>query len=166
VNRTRRPDRVEHRFVKFVPEELEPATLYISMEYATVVHRCLCGCGERVVTPLTPTDWRLGYDGESVSLSRSVGNWSFPCQSHYIVDRSRVIWARGWPKEKIDTNRARDFAIKARYCAGESIVDGPDDQLGPGWEADAINEQHPQAVRRSGLRALLGRLLRKPSDGD
>ena len=82
--------RVEHRFVEFVPEQLEPNTLYISMDYATVVHSCLCGCGQRVITPLTPTDWHLAYDGEAVSLSRSIGNWSFPCQSHYWIERNRV----------------------------------------------------------------------------
>jgi hypothetical protein len=49
---------LEHRFVRNAPRELEPGVLYISMEYATAVHSCCCGCGERVVTPFTPTDWR------------------------------------------------------------------------------------------------------------
>ena len=41
---------LEHRFVRNVPRELEPGVLYISMEYATAVHSCCCGCGERVVS--------------------------------------------------------------------------------------------------------------------
>lgn len=45
-----------NRFVRNAPRELEPGVLYISMEYATAVHSCCCGCGERVVTPFTPTD--------------------------------------------------------------------------------------------------------------
>ena len=42
----RRPGRggvmrqVGHRFVEFVPDDLEPETLYVSMEYATAVHSC------------------------------------------------------------------------------------------------------------------------------
>ena len=51
----KRVDRIEHVFVEFVPDELAEATLYISMPYATAVHSCLCGCGQRVVTPLSPT---------------------------------------------------------------------------------------------------------------
>jgi hypothetical protein len=111
----RRAQRLHHRFVEFVPEQLEPRTLYISMDYGTVVHSCLCGCGQRVITPLTPTDWHLTYDGETISLSRSVGNWSFPCQSHYVIERSRVHWAGAWSKERIDANRAHDLEVKRGF---------------------------------------------------
>jgi len=112
--------RVEHQFVEFVPEKLEPDTLYISTDYATVVHSCLCGCGQRVITPLTPTDWQLIYDGETVSLSRSIGNWSFPCQSHYWIERSRIHWAGAWSKDQIEANRAADVERKRRFYEGAS----------------------------------------------
>lgn len=129
-----RVSRVQHRFVEFVPDVLEPNTLYVSVEYSTVVHRCLCGCGERVVTPLTPTDWHLSYDGETVSLSRSVGNWSFPCRSHYVIKRSRVHWAGPWSQQKIESNRAADLSAKRRFYGGDpeatelaegSVPEGP-----------------------------------------
>ena len=83
-------DVLEPRFVKAVPRDLEPGVLYVSMEYGTVVHSCCCGCGFEVVTPLTPTDWRLTFDGESVSLWPSVGSWNLPCQSHYVIENNRV----------------------------------------------------------------------------
>ncbi|MGZ4276490.1 MAG: DUF6527 family protein [Solirubrobacteraceae bacterium] len=123
--------------MEFVPESLEPNTLYISMEYGTVVHACLCGCGERVVTPLTPVDWHLTFDGETVSLSRSVGNWSFPCQSHYWIERSRVHWAGAWSKAKIRANRASDLDVKGRFyddTRRERPLEEPDDPEvdGPG----------------------------------
>jgi len=35
---------LEHRFVRNVPRELESGILYISMDYATAVHSCCCGC--------------------------------------------------------------------------------------------------------------------------
>ena len=78
-----------HKFVKIVPEELDEHTIYVSTDYTTVVHLCCCGCGREVVTPLSPTDWTLIYDGVSVSLSPSIGNWSFECQSHYWIDREQ-----------------------------------------------------------------------------
>ena len=68
--------RLEHRFCKHIPDSLEPGILYVSMEYATAVHSCCCGCGEEVVTPFTPTDWKMTFDGRAISLWPSVGNWS------------------------------------------------------------------------------------------
>ncbi len=66
--------KLEHRFVERIPRAPEPGVLYISVEYATAAHSCACGCGEEVMTPLTPTDWKMTFDGETVSLSPSVGN--------------------------------------------------------------------------------------------
>jgi hypothetical protein len=111
----KRPDRIEHVFVEFVPDELAEATLYISIPYATAVHSCLCGCGQRVATPLSPTDWELTYDGVSVSLNPSIGNWSFPCLSHYFIRRNRVRWAGKLSAEKINAGRVRDRKEKERY---------------------------------------------------
>jgi Family of unknown function (DUF6527) len=111
----KRPNRIEHVFVEFVPDELAEATLYISIPYATAVHSCLCGCGQRVVTPLSPTDWELTFDGVSVSLDPSIGNWSFPCRSHYFIRRSRVRWAGKLSEEKINAGRARDRKEKEQY---------------------------------------------------
>jgi hypothetical protein len=88
-----RVDRVEPRFVEFVPEVLEEGVLYISSAYGAVVHRCCCGCGEKVSTPLSPAQWKFTYDGETVSLLPSVGNGSLPCNSHYLITRNRVQWA-------------------------------------------------------------------------
>jgi len=102
-------------FVKGVPRILEPGILYVSMEYGTVVHSCCCGCGLEVVTPLTPTDWRLTFDGEAISLWPSVGNWNLPCRSHYVIKSNQVIEAGPWNKSQIDAEKRRDKAAKARY---------------------------------------------------
>jgi hypothetical protein len=88
-----RADRVEPRFVEFVPEVLEDGVLYISIAYGAVVHRCYCGCGEKVSTPLSPAQWKFTYDGETVSLSPSVGSGTLPCNSHYLITRNQVQWA-------------------------------------------------------------------------
>jgi len=106
---------IRHEFVEFIPEELEDGVLYISIPYATTTHLCACGCGSKVVLPLHPTHWKLTFDGETVSLSPSVGNWSFPCQSHYWIERDRIRWAPKWSKEKIDAGRAKDREGRERY---------------------------------------------------
>lgn len=106
---------LEHRFVRNIPEELEPGVLYVSMEYGMVSHSCACGCGEEVTTPLTPTDWHLVYDGEAVTLNPSVGNWNLACRSHYVIRRGHVIEAGPWSEREVAAERARDRASKARY---------------------------------------------------
>ena len=79
-------------FVESAPLQLEPGKIYISIKYHTVLHLCPCGCGEEVVTPLAPDQWQLLYDGESISLFPSIGNYRFPCRSHYFIKKNRVLW--------------------------------------------------------------------------
>lgn len=114
-------------FVELVPSELRHGVLYVSMDYATVVHACACGCGNKVVTPLTPTDWVLMFDGEGVSLEPSVGNWSFPCRSHYWIQRSRVRWARRWSDAEIKRGRAAALRSKRQHFDGGGLADPPRD---------------------------------------
>ena len=64
-------------FVSYVPEALDDGVLYVSTPFTTVVHRCCCGCGNEVVTPLDTTDWEMTFDGKS--LSPSIGNWGLAC---------------------------------------------------------------------------------------
>jgi hypothetical protein len=84
-----------HEFVDYMPDVPQEGTLYISIRFATAIHKCCCGCGNEVVTPLSPTDWKLIFDGDTVSLDPSIGNWSFPCQSHYWIRRNNVVAAQG-----------------------------------------------------------------------
>jgi len=111
---------LEHRFARSAPRELEPGILYVSMDYATAVHSCCCGCGEQVVTPLSPTDWKMTYDGESVSLIPSIGNWQLPCRSHYVIRQGRVIEAEPWSPEQVDAELRRDKAAKGRFYADDA----------------------------------------------
>lgn len=106
---------LEHKFVKSAPRVLEPGVLYLSLEYGTVVHSCCCGCGTEVVTPLSPTDWKMTYDGVSVSLHPSIGNWNLKCRSHYVIRQGQVIPAGTWSQEQIESERLRDKRAKARF---------------------------------------------------
>ena len=109
---------LQHLFVRHVPEELEERTLYVSMDYATVVHRCCCGCGGRVVTPLSPTDWKMTFDGRSVTLTPSVNNSGFECESHYFIVGSRVAWAPRLRPHQVAATRRRDRQAKDTYYGG------------------------------------------------
>jgi Family of unknown function (DUF6527) len=100
-----RVSRLKHRFVDTVPETIEAGVLYISIEFRTTIHLCCCGCGNTVVLPLRRAAWRLTYDGHAITISPSVGNWSFPCKSHYIIREDRVIWAGDWSPERIEAGR-------------------------------------------------------------
>jgi Family of unknown function (DUF6527) len=110
-----RRQRLEHRFVRHIPDRLEPGILYISIEYATAAHSCCCGCGEEVVTPFTPTDWKMTFDGEGVSLRPSIGNWNLKCRSHYVIDRGFVLGAEPWSDMQVAAERRRDRAAKGLY---------------------------------------------------
>jgi Family of unknown function (DUF6527) len=106
---------LEHQFVEYIPEHLEQGVLYISVKYATAIHRCCCGCGEEVVTPFSPTDWKMVFDGATVSLWPSIGNWNFSCRSHYIIRRGRVIEAGNWTNHQVESKRHKDKTAKGRY---------------------------------------------------
>ncbi len=103
------------KFVKNIPEKIENGIIYISMEYSTAIHSCCCGCGNEVVTPFSPTDWKLTFDGRTISLYPSIGNWSFECQSHYWIINSEVIWAPKWSKKQIERERLKDELNKNKY---------------------------------------------------
>jgi hypothetical protein len=110
---------IKHEFVEFIPDELEQRTIYISIRFATASHLCLCGCGNKVVTPIRPTDWTLIFDGKTISLHPSIGNWSFPCQSHYWIRNNRVKWAPKWSKKQIERGRAHDALEKQSSFRGQ-----------------------------------------------
>jgi len=106
-----------YEFVEFIPDELKERTLYISVTYCTAVHRCCCGCGREVVTPLSPTGWQLTFDGKTISLYPSIGSWSLPCQSHYFITNNKVVWAQKWTRKQIARGRAQEARARDRYYA-------------------------------------------------
>jgi hypothetical protein len=104
-----------HEFVEHLPDQLKDGVIYISISYATAAHKCCCGCGNEIITPLSPTDWRLIFDGKTISLNPSIGNWSLACHSHYWITNNRVRWAPKWSQKQIDRGRSRDGLAKERY---------------------------------------------------
>ncbi len=75
----------------------------------------MCGCGNKVVTPITPTDWTYIFNGEAVSLSPSIGNWNFKCQSHYWIKHGAIIWSDQWTQDEIEKSRNKDLLKKIEH---------------------------------------------------
>lgn len=125
------------QFVEFVPETPDEGVLYISKKFRTASHLCVCGCRREVVTPLNAAKWELEEhrDG-SVSLFPSVGNWSFPCRSHYWVEENGIRWAPAMSERQIaavkafDRKSVRELARHSR--TGAQIFD---DTVGAAWNA-------------------------------
>lgn len=115
-------NKLTHTFVDSFPDVMEDGVIYISVRYCSAGHKCCCGCGREVVTPLSPTDWSLIFDGDTVSLHPSVGNWNFPCRSHYWIRKNRVKWARDWTESEIAVGRHFDTSAKKRYYGHDSKI--------------------------------------------
>ena len=109
-----------HQFVDLVPEGLAKGVLYVSIRYKTASHLCACDCGREVVTPLSPAFWKMTFDGETVSLSPSIGNWEFPCRAHYWITRDEVRWSGRFSREEIEEVTAKDQAAVSEHFDRQS----------------------------------------------
>lgn len=126
-----------HQIVEFIPERLEEGVLYVSHRYGTAVHKCACGCGEEVVTPLSPTDWSVRIAGGTATLHPSIGNWSFACRSHYFIRRGNVVWAGQMSRRQIESGRAFDREARQQHFEDVNRQKGlpPQNFLYKGWAA-------------------------------
>lgn len=110
--------------VEFIPEHLEGGVLYVSQEYGTAAHSCCCGCGSKVTTALSPTDWTFALEGQGPTLYPSVGNWGLLCRSHYWIRRGRVVWAGNMSQKEIQRRRRYDREAKRQYFAQQDAEIG------------------------------------------
>lgn len=90
-----------HKFVESLPEPLEEGVIYVSVRFRLTAHKCCCGCGHPVILNLAPDGWRMTFDGKSVTLYPSIGNWTLPCRSHYWISKNTVEWAEAWSPAKV-----------------------------------------------------------------
>lgn len=120
--------KIEPEVVESIPDTLVQGVVYVCLPCKVVCHLCLCGCGCEVVTPLTPLDWSLTYDGKHVTLSPSIGGWSLKCQSHYFIRQNEVIWASKMSRALIERGR------RAREEAAIAHVEHETDNLFRRWQ--------------------------------
>lgn len=116
-----RIDRVTFEFVDLLPPVLAEGVVYISLEHRTVVHNCASGCGQRVVLGLSPVQWSLTFDGETISLNPSIGNGSLPCNSHYWIRNNEVIWARSLTASQTQRSQRSDRDVLIAYHVSDRV---------------------------------------------
>lgn len=119
-----RQDSMTFEFVDYIPDQLEEGVVYLAPEFGAVMHLCCDGCGERVSTPLDPGQWTLSFDGRTISLSPSIGNWGLSCRSHYFIRRNRVVWAGEWSDVRITEGAVDDRRAVDRKAEGDRSAPG------------------------------------------
>jgi len=107
--------RLNHVFIDTIPDEIEEGVLYISTKFRVIIHSCCCGCKEKVVTPLSPARWKMTFDGSSISIYPSIGNWNSDCQSHYWIQNSEVKWALKWGDDEISEGKSFERKKREEY---------------------------------------------------
>lgn len=126
-------------FVEYMPAKGEPGVIYISQRFRTAMHLCCCGCGMEVVTPLNPAKWTMTQHGDRVSLRPSIGNWSFPCRSHYWIERGNVRWAGPMTAKRIRDVRRLDEAAARREFEVQQPAQPASIRGNQGWIAVVKN---------------------------
>lgn len=112
--------RIELQHVEFMPKVLEPNVLYVSEKYRTAAHLCACGCGDKIRTPLGPTEWSVVAGRRGPSLWPSVGSWQRPCRSHYVIRDGEIHWAGQWNDAEVQQGRLREHTAREAYFAARA----------------------------------------------
>lgn len=129
---------IEPRFVEFIPTQLDDGILYISKKYQTAIHKCCCGCGFEVVTPLTSAQWRVQIVKGKVSLFPSIGNWSSECKSHYWIKQNRIDWSYAFSDREIRQVQARDRRDVLEMTKHNNIQKELAKNLSNNWESKLV----------------------------
>ncbi len=94
-------ERIKLLKVQYLPKELNEGFLYVSKEFGVAGHLCPCGCKNKIITPLDPTEWSFKEISGKPTLFPSIGNWQLPCKSHYWIVEGTIEWSNQWSKEQI-----------------------------------------------------------------
>lgn len=106
-------DKVKLLEVKYLPQELDSGILYVSKKYSIVGHLCPCGCGNKIITPLGSTEWKLKIRKGKPTLYPSLGNWQLSCKSHYWIIDGEIEWSYQWDDDQIKRGqKAEDMRRK------------------------------------------------------
>lgn len=76
---------VEHVVTMPDYETSKEGVIYVSLEYGVAIHKCLCGCKGKTVTPLGKNEWTLTENEKGVTMTPSLLNSGMDCKSHYII---------------------------------------------------------------------------------
>ena len=119
-----RVERMEAVTVDLAPPTLEPGKLYVSRKYKAAVHLCCCGCGAKVVTPLSSAEWQVEESPRGVSVSPSIGN-ARPCRTHYWIRGGQVRWHRPMSDAHVSAVFQADARSLRRMHEQQRSAQGP-----------------------------------------
>ena len=105
--------------VETMSRELKPGILYVSDRFQVAAHLCPCGCGNKVITPLGLTEWKFTMKNNKPSLYPSIGNWQFPCRSHYWITEGIIEWSGQWSEKQIKAGRKAEMKRRREYYQGQ-----------------------------------------------
>src|SRR5258705_8404627 len=108
-------NKLKLNIVHYMPKELESEILYVSKEFGIAAHMCPCGCGNKIITPLGPTDWSLTVKNGRPTLYPSIGNWQIPCRSHYWITNGSIEWSYQWNEKQIFAGRQKEEKRREKY---------------------------------------------------
>jgi len=101
--------------VEYLPKDLEKGILYVSEEFGIAGHLCPCGCKNKIMTPLDPSEWSFKEINNEPTLYPSIGNWQLPCRSHYWISDGNIEWSYDWSEEEIKAGRKEEEKKREAY---------------------------------------------------
>lgn len=101
--------------VDFMPSTFDEGVLYLSEEFGIAIHLCACGCGEKVKTPIGPTEWKVAQTKDGPTVYPSIGNWQQACRSHYFIRNGRVVWMPEWTESAVELGRKAEMIRREAY---------------------------------------------------
>ncbi len=113
-------------YVTNLPISLDEGLLYVSRKYGISGHLCPCGCGNKIITPLGKTEWKLKVIKGKPSLYPSIGNWQLRCKSHYWILKGKVVWSYMWTDEQIKAGQETENCRRVEYYSkhgGSNIIE-------------------------------------------
>lgn len=101
--------------VEYLPKYLEQGILYFSKEFGIAGHLCPCGCKNKIMTPIDPSEWSFKEKDNKPTLYPSIGNWQLPCRSHYWITNGNIEWSYDWSEEEIIAGREAEVRKRQAY---------------------------------------------------
>ncbi|PKP46477.1 MAG: hypothetical protein CVT95_06915 [Bacteroidetes bacterium HGW-Bacteroidetes-12] len=108
-------ERIKLLKVHYLPKELEEGFLYVSEEFGVAGHLCPCGCKNKIITPIEPTEWSFKEFNNKPTLFPSIGNWQLPCKSHYWITDGKIEWSYQWSEQQIIEGREAEEEKRKTY---------------------------------------------------
>lgn len=120
-----KPTRFQLIEVESFPNPLDAGVIYLSKRFSCAAHACACGCGKEVITPISPVQWRVIHGERGISLRPSIGNWNFPCRSHYWITNGHVEWSTDMSEDDIKAGREYNAALREDYFKAKQAETTP-----------------------------------------